>query len=466
MKLSRPGLIGLLVLAANAVTLAVPSAPANLQAVVSGATVSFTWTGSPGAAGYQLEAGSAAGLSNLASITLAPTSTYSVPNVPAGVYFVRVRAVDGSGVSGPSNEVTVVVGGGSGGPCVSPPDAPTRLRAVVDGTQVSLSWVPAVAGCPPTNYIIRAGSHEGAYNLAQIPVPTAGFSGVAPDGIYFVDVVAVNQFGMSSTSGSIVVVVAAANQGGRVGFNTTTPAIVADEQGNAVVIAEVVNRSLVPGVFIEVSAALRNSGGVLTPAGTTFVRGQPRRLSATGVIDDSALAPGEIGCIYLPTSIPASVVAGANLQIAHESFASSPMRTRVDVVDFDRVGTSGAATRAVTAVNAGGERSFFNLANLYLKRSDGRAIGCDFTFVPTADASLAPGQVSNFTAVTHAPESASTAVAWMHWQEAGDPLAGLAAQTYELMRRSVASPVEKRQALAAWNALQQQRRALARQAGH
>jgi hypothetical protein len=464
MTLLRSALVLVLTVAASAVTLAVPSAATNLQAVVSGTTVTFSWTASPGATAYQLEAGSAAGLSDLATITLSATPTYTVPGVPAGVYFVRVRALDGSGASAPSNEVTVVVGG-TGGPCVSAPDAPTRLRAVVDGTQVSLSWAPAVAGCPATNYIIRAGSHEGAVDLAQIPVPSAGFSAVAPDGIYFVSVVAVNPYGVSAPSGSIVVVVAAANSGGRVGFNTTTPAIVTDEQGNAVVIAEVVNRSLVPAVFIEISAALRTASGQVVPAGSTFLRGQPRRLSATGVIDDSALAPGEIGCVYLPTSITAGSVVGASLQVAHDSFASTPLRTRVDVVDFDRVATPGAATLAVTAVNAGAERSFYNLANLYLKRSDGRAIGCDFTFVPTADASLSPGQVISFTAVTHAPESASTAVAWMHWQEAGDPLAGLAAQTYEQMRRSVASPVEKRQALAAWYALQQQRRALARQAG-
>jgi hypothetical protein len=217
-------------------------------------------------------------------------------------------------------------------------------------------------------------------------------------------------------------------------------------------------------VFIEVSAAIRTAQGLI-PAGSTFVRGQPRRLAASGIVDDSALAPGEVGCFYLPTSVPFAAAQGATLGIAFESFASTPMRTDVDVIDFDRINTTGPATLSVTVANLGAQPSFFNLVNFYLKRSDGRAVGCDFAFIPTADASLGPGQSSHFTATTHAPGSANTAVAWAHWQEPGDPLAGLAAQTYELMRRSSSNDAEKRQALAAWQALQQQRRALARQTG-
>lgn len=443
---------------------AVPAAPANLQTVVSGTTVSFTWTASTGASSYRLEAGSAPGLSNLASLTVPASPSYSVPNVPAGVYYVRVRAIDGSGAGAPSNEVTVTVGG-VGGPCFTAPDAPSRLRAVVDGTQVSLWWQPAPTGCPVTSYVLRAGSQENLVDLAQIPVAGASFSGVAPDGVYFVTVVAVNAYGVSRPSASTVVVVAAANAGGQVGFNTATPAVVADDEGNAVVIAEVVNRSLSPAVFIEVSAILRDAQDRLIPAGSTFLRGQSRRLTATGTMDDSALAPGEIGCVYLQTAIPAVSVRGANLQVTHDSFASAAPRSKVEIIDFDRVVQPGPATLAVTVANTRAEPTYFNAVTFYLKRTDGRAIGCDFAFVPTSDAALGPGQTIGFVASTHAPENANTAVAWMHWQEPGDPLAGLAAQTYELMRTAARSGSPRRHALNAWLALQQQRRALARQAG-
>jgi hypothetical protein len=466
-------LVSVFILSLTAAALAAPSAPANLQASVTGTTVSLSWTPTPGAASYLLEAGSTPGQSNLASVSIPATPSYVATGVPGGVYYVRVRAVDASGASAASNEVTVVVGlpggGGSGQPCTSlPPDPPTRLRGTVEGTQVSLWWEPATTGCAATNFIILAGSAPGTSNLAQIPVPSPTFSGAAPDGIYFVTVAAANAWGVSPPSGGIVVVVAAANAGGRVGFNTATPAIVADEQGNAVLIGEVVNRSLTPAVFIEVTAAIRITGDQTVSAGTTFLRGQPRRLSATGTIDDSALAPGEIGCFYLPTSIPAANVRAANLNLAHESFASTPMRANVDVVDIDRSpgsAGSGSAVLAVAVVNYGAETTAFTLANLYVKRGDGRAVGCDFAFVPTEGASLAPGQVSTFTAVTHAPESFSTAIGWAHWQEAGDPLAALAVETYQQLRQSVVTAAAKRQALLAWQGLQQQRRALARQAG-
>jgi predicted phage tail protein len=56
-----------------------------------------------------LEAGSATGLSNLASVAIGPATTFSTSGVPAGSYFVRVRAVNAAGSSAVSNEVIVVV---------------------------------------------------------------------------------------------------------------------------------------------------------------------------------------------------------------------------------------------------------------------------------------------------------------------------------------------------------------------
>jgi hypothetical protein len=461
----RFALVFTLSIIAGVATHAVPATPANLQSVVNGHTVSFTWQPSPGATGYVIEAGSAPGLSNLASITVPATPSYSVPGVPVGVYYVRVRSIDASGASAPSNEVVVAVSGASTGPCAGPPDPPTRLRGLVDGTQVSLSWQPAITGCPPTSYIILAGSSQGLANLAQIPVASASFSGNAPDGVYFVSVAGVNAAGTSAPSGSVVVVVTAASPGGVLGFNTATPAIVADDLGNAVVVGEVVNRSLTPAVFIEVTATLRTAQGQTIPGGSTFLRGRSRRLVASGTIDDSALPPGEIGCFYLPTGVPMDAVVDAGLNLTFETFANTPLRSKVDVVDFERVLSGGAATLTVSLANNSAETAFYTLANLYLKRADGRAIGCDYAFVPTGNGALPPGQVSTFTAATHAPDSASTAVGWPHWQEAGDPLGALAAQTYELMRAAVENTAAKRHALSTWQALQQQRRALARQAG-
>jgi peptidyl-Asp metalloendopeptidase len=76
----------------------------------SGGTVSFAWTAAPGATTYVIEAGSAPGLSNLASADLGSASTSATFNgIGAGTYYVRLRARNTCGTSGVSNEATLVV---------------------------------------------------------------------------------------------------------------------------------------------------------------------------------------------------------------------------------------------------------------------------------------------------------------------------------------------------------------------
>jgi hypothetical protein len=83
-----------------------PDIVTGLTAVVNGSTVSLTWNESPGATHYGLEAGSAAGLANLAVIA-SGASSLTVHGVPPGHYHVRVRAV-GIGGQGPRSADLVV----------------------------------------------------------------------------------------------------------------------------------------------------------------------------------------------------------------------------------------------------------------------------------------------------------------------------------------------------------------------
>lgn len=92
-----------------------PGAPRSLSGNVAAGTVSLTWL--PPLSGttqwYIIEAGAAAGLANLANFnTGTTTTTFAQPGVPAGVYYVRVRAAAaGCAASAPANEVIVTVGG-------------------------------------------------------------------------------------------------------------------------------------------------------------------------------------------------------------------------------------------------------------------------------------------------------------------------------------------------------------------
>jgi hypothetical protein len=69
---------------------AAPAAHGGLAATVSGHAISLSWSAPPGSIlGYHLEAGSAPGLSNLASMVLGATPGFSTASVPAGTYYAR-----------------------------------------------------------------------------------------------------------------------------------------------------------------------------------------------------------------------------------------------------------------------------------------------------------------------------------------------------------------------------------------
>lgn len=94
-------------------SLTAPGTPGSLTFAAIRGNVTLTWTAPSGggaATSYIVEAGSTSGSANLANFSTGSSApTYSAQNVPAGRYFVRVRATNASGTSGPSNEVVIDV---------------------------------------------------------------------------------------------------------------------------------------------------------------------------------------------------------------------------------------------------------------------------------------------------------------------------------------------------------------------
>ncbi|MGE0816734.1 MAG: carboxypeptidase regulatory-like domain-containing protein [Vicinamibacterales bacterium] len=89
-----------------------PSPPRAFVVTVSGSLVTMTWQPAifGPVTGYVIEAGSAAGLSNLAVFNTGSTATnLAIPGVPAGTYYLRLRAVNGAGASAVSTERGVTV---------------------------------------------------------------------------------------------------------------------------------------------------------------------------------------------------------------------------------------------------------------------------------------------------------------------------------------------------------------------
>ena len=185
----------------------IPGPPGNFSAATSGRSVRFTWTpsavGAP-ATGFVLEAGTAPGRSDIATINTGGVApVFEAVDVPPGTYWVRVRGANAAGVGAPSQDVSIAMGSSSG--CVGVPAMPVMLPPVVSGNTVTLTWNPPAAGGGPTAYVLMAGSASGLANLAMFSTGGTGtsFAASAPDGLYFVRIAASNACGTGPVSNEV-----------------------------------------------------------------------------------------------------------------------------------------------------------------------------------------------------------------------------------------------------------------------
>ncbi len=179
-----------------------PLPPTALTTTLGGTNLSLAWTAPAGAVtGYTLQAGTAAGLSNVATLALGPQTSISGP-VAGGTFFARVTASNACGTSGPSGEVFFTIG------APDPlPAAPTNLASSLSGNTVSLSWT-APAGAV-TGYVLEAGTSAGLANLGTLRLgatPSLVVPGV-PAGTYVLRVRAVTSAGSGAASSEVVVAV-------------------------------------------------------------------------------------------------------------------------------------------------------------------------------------------------------------------------------------------------------------------
>jgi hypothetical protein len=167
-----------------------PHAPTAITNSVVLDTVTLSWTpaatGGP-ATSYILEAGTAPGLANITTITLNSSHTSTVVGaVPAGLYYVRVRARNALGTSLPSPDTAVTVG------ACSAPGVPTNFTYTTADNLVTLTWAPPATGVTQ-GYWLYAGLAPGRSDaLVTALGPEPSFSGPANFGTYFVRIAARN----------------------------------------------------------------------------------------------------------------------------------------------------------------------------------------------------------------------------------------------------------------------------------
>jgi len=146
---------------------------------------------------YVLEAGTAPGASDVATVSVGNVTRFEA-NVPSGLYYVRVRAVNDFGDSEPTEDLMLVAPGA--------PRAPTNLASTDSGSTVHLQWT-APSGAAATGYLIEAGSTPGQSDLGALQVGnvTQVSAPAPPPGTYYVRVRAINGRGPGQPSKEVVV---------------------------------------------------------------------------------------------------------------------------------------------------------------------------------------------------------------------------------------------------------------------
>lgn len=180
-----------------------PSPPTDVTLTANGRTLHASWSRVPGAVGYRVEAGSQSGASDRLVVDVGDVESVE-GLVPPGAYYVRVRALNGLGVSAPSAEAALVVS--SSADCDTPPPVPTGYVAQGGGLLVSLAWATSPGA---TGYRLEAGSGPGLANLASMDLgPVTTFNTTAPPGTYYTRVRAYNGCGVSAPATEVPVTLA------------------------------------------------------------------------------------------------------------------------------------------------------------------------------------------------------------------------------------------------------------------
>ena len=166
-----------------------PSAPADLRALANGSNVALSWrntfTGGQPASLVLDVSGPVT-----TSLPLRLSESVEFSGVPSGTYTFTVRAVNGSGSSPASPQVTLAVPG----TCPGAPQAPANLTVSRQGSQLTVNFDPPTGGPAVSAYVLTV---TGTINVT-LPMSGRSVSGNVPPGTYQLAVRAVNPCGAGS----------------------------------------------------------------------------------------------------------------------------------------------------------------------------------------------------------------------------------------------------------------------------
>jgi hypothetical protein len=183
----------------------VPDPPVDVRVTVDEALVRLDWNAAPAGAPaewFLIEVGTMSGLTDV--LTHLTRKAGDVGLLPDGHYFLRVRAVNDTGLSAPSREVNVRVS------ARRPMAGPVRgLTATVAGDTVTLSWQRSTLGVDPTGYRLEVGRAHGTTDIGtfNLSASTSFTTTGVPPGVYSVRVRSIAPGGYSPPSQDVMFVV-------------------------------------------------------------------------------------------------------------------------------------------------------------------------------------------------------------------------------------------------------------------
>jgi hypothetical protein len=177
-----------------------PSAPSNLRAVAASASqINLTWQDNANnETGFKIErkTGSGGSWGQIATVGANVTSYASTGLTAGTTYYYRVRATNGAGDSGYSNEASATTAG-------APPSAPSNLRAVAaSASQVNLTWQDNANNETGFKIERKTGSGGGWGQIATVGANVTSYAstGLAAGTTYYYRVRATNGAGDSGYS--------------------------------------------------------------------------------------------------------------------------------------------------------------------------------------------------------------------------------------------------------------------------
>lgn len=170
----------------------IPNAPTGVTAMAGNSSVLLSWTASYGAAGYNIKRGTANGGPYTNVVVATTTNGVDIGLMNGTTYYYVVTAINGTGESTNSTQVSVAPSASGTVPAV-----PTGLTAVGTNVQVNLNWA---ASSGATSYNVKRSTVMGGpYTAIETGVASTSYTdtNLTVGTIYYYVISAVNAAGES-----------------------------------------------------------------------------------------------------------------------------------------------------------------------------------------------------------------------------------------------------------------------------